>query len=166
MKSSKEAFDLEDDLKRIYKQINKEYKSITRELVDTIVRRFDDFADIYIHESSLNNKEKGVLNNSLLTKRILNNCYYNEEASIATILNFILNMFIFVNVYERNKPEKLFNGYVFGEWMTKNIHKASLIDVKNKLNMNDENIINDFNRFIKIKDGDIYNLYKKSIKFY
>ena len=165
MSSSKTAHDLELDLNKIYKQINKQYKSITRELVDTIIRRYDDFADIYINESPLNNKEKDVLTNALLTKRILNGVY-NEVASIETILNFILNMFIFVNVYESNEPEKLFNGYALGEWMIKHIHNASLPDVKNNPNMNDENIINVFNRFIKITDDDMYKLYKKSNKFY
>ena len=76
--SSKASHNLEEDLNKIYNQINKQYKSITRELVDTIVRRFDDFADIYINESPLSNKEKNVLENSLLTKRILNNGEYQR----------------------------------------------------------------------------------------
>ena len=166
MSFSKEARDLELDLTRIYNAINKQYKSITRELVHTIIQKFDDFADIYINESCLNNREKESLNGALLSKRILNNGDYNEAASIPTILNFILNMFIFVNVYESDEPEKLFKGYVLGEWLMTTIHKSSLLDVKNNPNMNDENIINTFNRFIKITDDDMHKLYKKSIKFY
>ena len=69
-------------------------------------------------------------------------------------------------MYESKEPEKLFNGYELGEWMIINIHKASLIDVKNNTNINDENIMNVFNRFIKITDDDIYKLYKKSNKFF
>ena len=166
MSTPRAARDLEEDLNKVYKQINKRYKSITRELVNTIIQRFDDFADIYINESCLNNREKESLNGALLSKRILNNGDYNEAASIATILNFILNMFIFVNVYESDEPEKLFKGYVLGEWLMTTIHKSSLLDVKNNPNMNDENIINVFNRFIKITDDDMHKLYKKSIRFY
>ena len=165
MSTPRAARDLELDLTRIYNTINKQYKSITRELVDEIVRKFDDFADIYINESCLNNREKDVLTNALLSKRILNNGDYNEAASIPTILNFILNMFIFVNVYESDEPEKLFKGYVLGEWLMTTIHKSSLLDVKNNPNMNDENIINTFNRFIKISDDDIFDLMKKAINW-
>ena len=74
MSTSKETRDLEIDLKRIYKKINKQYKSITREMIDEIVRKFDDFADVYINEEKLlSNKEKESLNDALLTKKILNN---------------------------------------------------------------------------------------------
>ena len=91
MSTSKEARDLEIDLKRIYKKINKQYKSITREIIDEIVRKFDDLADVYINEEKLlSNKEKESLNDSLLTKKILNNGEYNEAASIATVLKFYL----------------------------------------------------------------------------
>ena len=34
------------------------------------------------------------------------------------------------------------------------IHKASFADVNNNPNINDENIINTFNRFNEITDGD------------
>ena len=166
MSSSRAARDLELDLTKIYNAINKEYKSITRELVDEIVRKFDDFADVYIKESHLNNKEKESLNDALLTKKILNNGDYNEAATIATILNFILNMFLFMNIYESDEPERLFKGYTLGNWLMTSIHKASLSDVKYNPNMNDENIIDTFNRFIKITDDDISKLVKKSIKFY
>ena len=57
MSSSKVANDLELDLTRIYKAINKEYKSITREMIDEIIRKFDDFADVYINNSHLTTKE-------------------------------------------------------------------------------------------------------------
>ena len=161
------ARDLELDLTQKYKLINKQYKSITRELVDDIVRKFDDIADVYIHEAKhLTTKEKESLNDALLTKKILNNGDYNEAASIATILNFILNMFLFMNIYESNEPERLFKGYVLADWLITTIHKATLSDVKYNKNMNDENIINTFNRFIKITDDDISKLVKKSIKFY
>ena len=164
MSTPRAARDLELDLTRIYKAINKQYKSITRELVDEIVRKFDDFADVYIHESThLTKKEKESLNDVLLTKKILNNGDYNEAASIATILNFILNMFLFMNVYESNEPERLFKGYTLGDWLMTSIHKSSLSDVKNNPNMNDNNIINTFNRFIKITDNDIFDLMKKAI---
>ena len=164
MSSSKVSSDLELDLTRIYKAINKQYKSITREMIDEIVRKFDDFADVYINEAKhLTTKEKESLNDALLTKKILNNGEYNEAASIATILNFILNMFLFMNVYESNEPERLFKGYTLGDWLMTSIHKSSLSDVKYNKNMNDENIINTFSRFIKITDDDIFDLMKKAI---
>ena len=165
MSSSKVANDLELDLTRIYNAINKEYKSITREMIDEIIRKFDDFADVYIKEARhLSTKEKESLNETLLTKKILNNGDYNEAASIGTVLNFILNMFLFVNVYESDEPERLFKGYTLGDWLMTSIHKASILDVKYNKNMNDDNIINTFNRFIKITDDDISKLVKKSIK--
>ena len=161
------ARDLELDLTQKYKLINKQYKSITRELVDEIVRKFDDFADVYIKEARhLSTKEKESLNETLLTKKILNNGDYNEAASIATILNFILNMFLFMKIYESDEPERLFKGYTLADWLITTIHKATLSDVKYNINMNDENIINTFNRFIKISDDDISKLVNKSIKFY
>ena len=167
MSSSKVSSDLELDLTRIYKTISKEYKSITREMVDEIVPKFDDFADVYINEAQhLTTKEKDSLIDSLLKKKILNNGEYNEAASIATILNFILNMFLFMNIYESNEPERLFKGYTLADWLITTIHKATLSDVKYNKNMNDENIIDTFNRFIKITDDDISKLVKKAIKIY
>ena len=164
MSTSRAAHDLELDLTRIYNAINKEYKSITREMIDDIVRKFDDIADVYIHEAKhLTTKEKESLNDTLLTKKILNNGDYNEAASIATILNFILNMFLFMKIYESEEPERLFKGYTLADWLITTIHKATLADVKYNKNMNDENIINTFNRFIKITDDDISKLIKKSM---
>ena len=157
------ARDLELDLTTKYKTINKQYKSITRELVDEIVRKFDDIADVYIAESHLKNKVKESLNETLLTKEILNNGDYNEAASIATILNFILNMFLFMKIYESDEPERLFKGYTLGDWLMTSIHKFSLLDVKHNPNMNNNNIINTFNRFIKITDDDIFDLMKKAM---
>ena len=149
-------------LTKIYKLINKQYKSITRDLVKEIVLKFDDFADVYINESHLTNKENESLNNELMTKKILDNGEYNEAASIATILNFILNMFIFMNIYESNEPERLFKGYTLSDWLITNIHKASLEDVKYNTNFNDKNIIDVYNRFMKINNDDILKLVKKA----
>lgn len=157
------ARDLELDLSQKYKLINKTYKSITRELVDDIVRKFDDIADVYIDNSHLTTKEKESLNDALLTKKILNNGDHNEAASIATILNFILNMFLFMKIYESDEPERLFKGYTLSDWLMTSIHKASLSDVINNPNMNDENIINTFNRFNEITDDDVFDLMKKAI---
>ena len=162
MSSSKVSKDLDMKLTKIYKLINKQYKSITRDLVKEIVLKFDDFADIYINESHLTNKEKDSLNNELLTKKILDNREYNEAASIATILNFILNMFIFMNIYESNEPERLFKGYTLSDWLITNIRKASLEDVKYNTNFNDKNIIDVYNRFMKINNDDILKLVKKA----
>ena len=164
MSTSREARDLELDLTKIYKQINKQYKLITRELVVDIVRKFDDIADVYIDNAQhLSSKEKQSLTDALLTKKILSNRDYNEAASIATILNFVLNMFLFMNIYESNESERLFKGYSLGDWLMTTIHKASLSDVKYNINMNDENIINTFNRFIKITDDDISKLMNKAM---
>ena len=162
MSSSKVSKDLDMKLTKIYKLINKQYKSITRDLVKEIVLKFDDFADVYINESHLTNKEKDSLNNELLTKKILDNREYNEAASIATILNFILNMFIFMNIYESNEPERLFKGYTLSDWLITNIHKASLEDVKYNTNFNDKNIIEVYNRFMNINNDDILKLVKKA----
>lgn len=162
MSSSKVSKDLDMKLTKIYKLINKQYKSITRDLVKEIVLKFDDFADVYINESHLTNKEKESLNNELLTKKILDNREYNEAASIATILNFILNMFIFMNIYESNEPERLFKGYTLSDWLITNIHKASLADVKYNTNFNDKNIIDVYNRFMNINNDDILKLVKKA----
>ena len=162
MSSSRVAQDIDMKLTKIYKLINKQYKSITRDLVKEIVLKFDDFADVYISESHLTNKEKESLNNELLTKKILDNREYNEAASIATILNFILNMFIFMNIYESNEPERLFKGYTLSDWLITNIRKASLEDVKYNTNFNDKNIIDVYNRFMKINNDDILKLVKKA----
>ena len=162
MSSSRVAQDIDMKLTKIYKLINKQYKSITRDLVKEIVLKFDDFADVYISESHLTNKEKESLNDELLTKKILDNGEYNEAASIATILNFILNMFIFMNIYESNEPERLFKGYTLSDWLITNIRKASLEDVKYNTNFNDKNIIDVYNRFMNINNDDILKLVKKA----
>ena len=151
-------------LTKIYEQINKQYKAITCELIDEIIRKFDSFADVYIDNAQhLSTKGKKSLANELITKRILKNEKCNEVSSISTILNFILNMFIFMSIYESNEPERLFKGYsLFDCLLITELHKATLPDVKNNKNMNDENIINTFNRFIKITDEEIFDLMKKS----
>ena len=152
------------ELTKLYKQINKQYKAITCELVADIVRKFDDIADVYIDNvQHLSNKEKNSLSDALMTKRILNNDKCDEVMTIPTILNFILNMFLFMNIYESNEPERLFKGYVLGDWLMTELHKATLSDVKYNINMNDENIINTFNRFIKITNDDISKLMNKAM---
>ena len=68
-----------------------------------------------------------------------------------------------MKIYESDEPERLFKCYVLGDWLMTQLHKASLSDVKNNINMNDENIINTFNRFIKITDDDISKLMNKAM---
>ena len=155
--------EFENDLKKIYQTINKQYKSITRELVDSIIRKFDDIADVFINNSTIiSSRGKDSLDENLLTRKILNHEGRNEANTISTVINFILNMFIFMNVYESKQPEKLFNGFALYDWMITTIRKASLLDVKNNPSFNDENIINVFDRFINITDDEINQLVKKA----
>mgnify|MGYP001108951480 FL=1 len=150
---------VEADLNRLYKQINKTYKSITRELVHSIITKFDDFADVYINNSKLlNQKEKDALDEKLLTRKILNNEGCDEANTISTIINFILNMFIFMNIYESEEPERLFKGWGVCDWMITQIRTATLPGVKNNPSFNDENIIKTFNKFIDISDNDVLKL--------
>ena len=155
--------EFENDLKKIYQTINKQYKSITRELVDSIIRKFDDIADVFINNSTIiSSRGKDSLDETLLTRKILNHEGRNEANTISTVINFILNMFIFMDVYESKQPEKLFNGFALYDWMITTIRKASLLDVKNNPSFNDENIINVFDRFINITDDEINQLVKKA----
>ena len=156
----------EADLNKLYKTINKQYKSITRKLVDSIIRKFDDFADVYINNSKLiSAKDKDKLDEQLLTRKILNHEGKNEANTISTIINFILNMFIFMNIYESEEPERLFKGFALCDWMITQTRTTSLAGVKNNLSFNDDNIMKTFNKFINITDDEIYQLVEKSNSF-
>ena len=155
--------EFENDLKKIYQTINKQYKSITRELVDSIIRKFDDIADVFINNSTIiSSRGKDSLDENLLTRKILNHEGRNEANTISTVINFILNMFIFMNVYESKQPEKLFNGFAYYDWMITQIRVATLAGVKNNPSFNDDNIMKVFDRFINITDDEIYQLVKKA----
>ena len=99
----------------------------------------------------------------MLTKKILNNGDYNKAASLATILNLISNMFLFMNIYESNEPGRLFRGFTLGDWLMTSIHNTYLLNAKNNPIFNVNNIINTFNRFIKKTDNDVFDLMKEAM---
>ena len=93
---------------KIYDEINEYFPKINKEMVDDIVERFDELADLYYSHFDLNNKEINKINNSLLTKRILNNKLCNTPNSIHTILSFVTAMCKFV-YWHNEEPNKIFN---------------------------------------------------------
>lgn len=97
----------EQQIEEMYSEINKYYPKINREMVDDIIMRFDEIADLYYDNFILNDKELNNINNTLLTKRILNNEKFNTASTINTIMSFITAMFKFVYWYE-TEPENLF----------------------------------------------------------
>ena len=96
------------DLNKIYDEINEYFPKINKDMVDDIVERFDELADLYYSNFDVNDKESNKINNSLLTKRILSNKLCNTPNSIDTILSFVTAMCKFVYWYNE-EPEKIFD---------------------------------------------------------
>ena len=71
------------DINKVYDEINEYFPKINKEMVDDIVERFDELADLYYSNFDLNPKEFNKINNSLLTKRILNNKLCNTKIEMS-----------------------------------------------------------------------------------
>ena len=99
----------EEKLNKVYDIIHKHFKTINRELVNKIVMKLDDIADMYFDKFELNNKDIHQINNSVFTKKILNNENCPEANTVDTILSFILAVYTFKNTYDYN-PNDLFKG--------------------------------------------------------
>lgn len=103
--------DKETHMENLYERVNKYYKTVNREMINQIVHRIDDIADIYFDlcHSDLNPQQKRKNENNLLTKRILSNKDINEAATLDTVLNFICAVFHFMYAY-KHEPARVFQG--------------------------------------------------------
>ena len=99
----------EEKLKKVYDTINKHFKTINRDMLNKIVIKLDDIADMYFDRFDFNDKDRRQIDNTVFTKRILNNKNCQEANSINTILSFILAVYTFKNTYTYNR-ENLFKG--------------------------------------------------------
>ena len=99
-----------DKIKKVYETINKHFKTINRDMVMKIVYKLDDICDMYFEDKIMNDKDRKHVNNTVLTKKILNNAREPEPNSINTILTLICAVYHFQWQYE-NEPNKLFNGF-------------------------------------------------------
>ena len=113
------------DLNEIYDTINEYFPKINKEMVDDIVERFDELADLYYSQYDLNDKEINKINNSLLMKRILTNKLCNTPNNINTILTFVTAMCKFVYWYNE-EPDKLFDHYYIWDYLVCAAHKFDL----------------------------------------
>ena len=154
----------DDKLDKLYKEIHKYYKTINREMVNRIVIRTDDIADMYYKytQPDMNDKERKHIENTLLTKRILNNDKCNEASTFNTVLTFICGVFHFMWAYE-NEPNKLFNHTNIWDYLHCAVHEFNM----NKRHMfifNDDNIPETVKQFLDISDNEIQRLLKLNFK--
>ena len=117
------------DLNEAYDKINLYFPKINREMVDNIVLRFSDIADIYLSHIGFNDKELNKVNNSLLIKRILNNKTCNTPSSTNTVLSFVTSMCKFVYWYNK-EPLKLCEHPYIWNFIACNVHE---FDFKKKI---------------------------------
>ena len=96
-----------EKINKVYEQINKHFKTIKREDVIAIVEKLDVIADIFFDEYDFNAKQIKQINNSLLTRKILNNKSQPEPNSVNTVLTFICAVYHFKFTYD-NYPKDLF----------------------------------------------------------
>ena len=99
----------EDKLDKVYSIINKHFKTINRDMLNKIVIKLDDIADMYFDRFELNDKDRRQIDNSVFTKKILNNKSCQEANTVNTILSFILAVYTFKTTYTYNR-ENLFKG--------------------------------------------------------
>lgn len=148
----------EKQMDKLYDRINEYYKTINRELINNIVNRIDEIADMYYNYvfPDMNDKDKKHTENALLTKRILNNDKMPEPLTFDTVLNFVCAVFHFMYAYD-NEPHKLFHHCNLWDWMLCTIRKC---DMKYKFMFmyNDDNIPSTMERFFNIDDKEIYRL--------
>ncbi len=150
----------EEAMNRLYKRINKEYKTITREMVNDIVHRIDEITDLYMDYCfpNLNDKAKRKNENALLTKRILRNEKCPEASTFDTVLNFICAVFHFLYAYD-NEPHKIFHHCNIWDWMICALREFdSQLKYKEFYLFNDDNIPKEIERFLNIDDYEIYRL--------
>lgn len=151
---------VDDKMNKLYKQINKYYKTINRKMLKQIVKRTDEITDLYYEyvNPDMNDKEKRQNENALLTKRILNNEKCNEVCTFNGVLTFICGIYHFLYAYE-NEPNKLFHHCNIWDFMHCTLHEFDM-EKKFMFLFNDENIPETVERFLNIDDYEIMELLK------
>ena len=100
----------ENHMDKLYEKINNDYLSLTREMTDSIVRKFDEIQDMWFDRFDMNDKEKRKNDNNLLTKRILKS-KIGEASTFNTVHNFYTAVYIFNNLFNDERERKsMFNG--------------------------------------------------------
>ena len=105
-------------MNKLYIKVNKYYKTINRIMIDKIVHRMDEIADMYfnIRFPEMNPKDRSKNENALMTKRILSNKLCQEASTFDTVLNFVCAVHHFMWIYD-NEPNRLFNHWNLSDWM-------------------------------------------------
>ena len=127
-----------DTIEKVYATINKHFKTINRDMVKKIVYKLDDIADMYYEDKIMNDKDRKRVENSLFTKRILNNAKEPEPNTVDTVLTFICAVYHFQWQYE-NEPNKLFNGFNTWDFLICANHKFNF-ERKHMWMFDDDNI--------------------------
>ena len=100
----------ENHMDKLYEKINNDYPSLTREMTDSIVRKFDEIQDMWFDRFDMNDKENRKNDNNLLTKRILKS-KIGEASTFNTVHNFYTAVYIFNNLFNDERERKsMFNG--------------------------------------------------------
>ena len=142
-----------DKIKKVYETINKHFKTINRDMVMKIVYKLDDICDMYFEDKIMNDKDRKHVNNTVLTKKILNNAREPEPNSINTILTLICAVYHFQWQYE-NEPNKLFNGFNTWDFIICANHKFNF-EHKSIWMFNDDNIPETIEWFLNLPMDDI-----------
>ncbi len=156
----------EQQIEKMYFEINKYYPKINREMVDDVIARFDEIADMYYDCYDLNEKELNQVNNCLLTKRILSNDKCNTATTANTVMTFITAMFKFVNWYE-TEPKNIFKHSRVWDYLLCTTHefnfKKQVFNIQTGKNIycremwliNDRDIEEVYNEFMSIELSDL-----------
>ncbi len=155
---------LDEQMKKLYEQINEHYKTINRELINKIVHRFNEIINMYFDfaYSHINNeKEKEKIEESkkdLLPKLILRNEELPEAQTFDIVLNLVDMVFSFMSKYDHRCYE-LFDFHIYDKltWLRYNVYAYNM-ERKYKYMFNDCNIPSTVERFLNISNIEIWHL--------
>ena len=155
-----------EKLDKIYKEINKHYKTINREMIKNIVNKMSDIVDVWYEVMRFKPREIEKNNKNIIVKRILNNPTCNEASTFDTILNFVGAIHHFMYIYD-TEPKKLFHHSNLTDWMICSVFKVRTMYnlLRKKHNepymqtyYNDDTIPETYQRFMELSLEEIKSL--------
>ena len=155
---------VDEQMEKLYEQINEHYKTINRELVNKIVHRFSEIIDLFYdfafsHINDEKEKEEiQKMKNYLLPKLILSNEDLPEASTFDVVFTIIHMVFSFMIKYDKRCYE-LFEFHYCDEfaWLRYDVKKFDM-GWKHHYRFNDYNIPSTMERFFNISNKEIWHL--------
>lgn len=149
---------LDEQNDKLYKQINKYYETINRELVNKILHRFNEIIDMYYKYTfpNISDEEREQTQKFILTKRILKNEKFPKHQLFDIVLTLVDEVFHFMDAYD-NHRNRLFDNLDLIQWMHCDVFPYNM-EHRWAYKFSDYYIPSTMERFFSISDAEINSI--------